>query len=527
MPSQDRAEYYSSPDSEEDESTTPASARITNRGNKLHKLARTARHGRIAGWSAIAPTTHDERARKRPRLNLTPNIALLPASSTGPDDPNDRPAQAVLPPPPKNPIDILTSPALVRTFAAKESHLPTLALSAIGLIEADTPCLKALTKVCTILRGDDLNWRGPSAFEAGWGLSSVERRQRLKTQQQQPTAPEPLQAPSVLPSAAPSAAPSPAAQPNEDASTMQIDRAGDIQIAAAPKDHDPDDIPIHAAGAKASAPEATAKANAADGAVDDINAADVSMDDAISQLLPQGEEATTNVQVTLVDPSRLGPSDLTQPAVTSAPQAETSTEVVSTSPKVLQVSRNLKPPAFQVIAPTPTTGAGSTPAAATADNEPDVIIIPPPAPEVGPIPTLPNQQAAVPSTSDIITPETVRTAPPRARTPTPPPSAGAQRLAAPQHFVESLFVTPTSVILPTSGYMQQQQQLNHTILSPVEQQALLHASLMELHRFLADSLEYQDRLGEIRDQVLAVERRRKGVNAIIRSFVSFSVQVSV
>lgn len=38
----------------------------------------------------------------------------------------------------------------------------------------------------------------------------------------------------------------------------------------------------------------------------------------------------------------------------------------------------------------------------------------------------------------------------------------------------------------------------------------------DLHRFLADSLEYRSRLSEIRDGVLGVERRRKGLWKVVR-----------
>lgn len=38
----------------------------------------------------------------------------------------------------------------------------------------------------------------------------------------------------------------------------------------------------------------------------------------------------------------------------------------------------------------------------------------------------------------------------------------------------------------------------------------------DLHRFLADSLEYRERLAEIRDGVLGVERRRKGMWKVVR-----------
>ncbi|GAA6044262.1 hypothetical protein JCM8097_004318 [Rhodosporidiobolus ruineniae] len=38
-----------------------------------------------------------------------------------------------------------------------------------------------------------------------------------------------------------------------------------------------------------------------------------------------------------------------------------------------------------------------------------------------------------------------------------------------------------------------------------------------MHRFLADTLEYRARLGEICDGVLGVERRRKGMWKVVRT----------
>lgn len=39
----------------------------------------------------------------------------------------------------------------------------------------------------------------------------------------------------------------------------------------------------------------------------------------------------------------------------------------------------------------------------------------------------------------------------------------------------------------------------------------------DLHRFLADSMEYRARLAEIRDGILGVERRRKGMWKVVRT----------
>lgn len=39
----------------------------------------------------------------------------------------------------------------------------------------------------------------------------------------------------------------------------------------------------------------------------------------------------------------------------------------------------------------------------------------------------------------------------------------------------------------------------------------------DLHRFLADAIEYRNRLSEIRDGILGVERRRKGMWKVVRT----------
>jgi len=39
----------------------------------------------------------------------------------------------------------------------------------------------------------------------------------------------------------------------------------------------------------------------------------------------------------------------------------------------------------------------------------------------------------------------------------------------------------------------------------------------DLHRFLSDTIEYRARLSEIRDGVLEVERRRKGMWKVVRT----------
>ncbi|GAA5986439.1 hypothetical protein JCM5350_003387 [Sporobolomyces pararoseus] len=90
----------------------------------------------------------------------------------------------------------------------------------------------------------------------------------------------------------------------------------------------------------------------------------------------------------------------------------------------------------------------------------------------------------------------------------------AHRLIDPERYVKQLFVTDGPVELEKSlgtgvGGVE--------TLSPNEQEALVHGCLTDLHRFLSDTLEYRDRLSEIRDGVLEVERRRKGMWKVVRT----------
>lgn len=55
------------------------------------------------------------------------------------------------------------------------------------------------------------------------------------------------------------------------------------------------------------------------------------------------------------------------------------------------------------------------------------------------------------------------------------------------------------------------------ILSCVPEPFSVPCLCSDLHRFLADSLEYRARLAEIRDGVLGVERRRKGMWKVART----------
>ncbi|KAM0792793.1 hypothetical protein ACM66B_002562 [Microbotryomycetes sp. NB124-2] len=95
----------------------------------------------------------------------------------------------------------------------------------------------------------------------------------------------------------------------------------------------------------------------------------------------------------------------------------------------------------------------------------------------------------------------------------------AKRLVDPEVYVRSLFVSEDKVELPAVVPMGAAPPPPGTmdVLSPNEQEVLLHDCLTDLHRFLADTLEYRNRVAEIRDGVLGIERRRKGMWKVVRT----------
>lgn len=374
---------------------------MSNRGNKL-SASRNARKGRLADWSAPFPSSidSDERVRKRQRIHLTPNLYLVPKSSNA--HPDDIPVEAVLPPPPRNPIDIFTSSSTIKLFSTKQSCLPDLALSAIGLIESDMICTKALTRVCTTLRGDDHNWDTSLADEAAEAKEKQNKEAEMGRRMSQTVAADKDQITPVQV----------AGEPTLTAEVeVEVDPAQDVQMADA----------------------GTAQAT------ESVDAPAIS--------ITVGEEAPIPPSPVKIEETPIEPVD--EHATQSAPQQpETGPRSSSTSPDIAMSS--LSRPFVD-------------------DNK-------------------------------------------------------FKHLLNPQSHIESLFISPTAIVLPPMENFVPRgaPQPLPSIVSPADQQGLLHVSLTELQRFLADSLEYQERLGEIRDGILAVERRRQGLYAIIKSFVSLA-----
>ncbi|KAL7007617.1 hypothetical protein EMMF5_002693 [Cystobasidiomycetes sp. EMM_F5] len=104
------------------------------------------------------------------------------------------------------------------------------------------------------------------------------------------------------------------------------------------------------------------------------------------------------------------------------------------------------------------------------------------------------------------------------------------RISNPLPYVDRLFITPGSIDVPSTGAdgtastVLQPLDDNESVaehflrLDEMQQRQTIQSCLSDLTKFLADSLEYQDRLGEIRDQILGVEKRRKGVWNMARGY---------
>ncbi|GAA6041721.1 hypothetical protein JCM8097_003101 [Rhodosporidiobolus ruineniae] len=104
--------------------------------------------------------------------------------------------------------------------------------------------------------------------------------------------------------------------------------------------------------------------------------------------------------------------------------------------------------------------------------------------------------------------------------PEDPLPAYAARLVDPEGFVRSRFVTEGTVEMERMAQGPHGGVVGTGVMEGLtanEQEVLLHDCLTDLHRFLADTLEYRARLGEIRDGVLGVERRRKGMWKVVRT----------
>jgi hypothetical protein len=99
--------------------------------------------------SPTSPSSLSARKRKKVYSSYTG----LASTSGSTSNHTSAPVRAYLPAPPQNPIELVMSPLVTRTFSPRNNSLEKLSLHATDLIERDLPLVKALTRVVDILRG--------------------------------------------------------------------------------------------------------------------------------------------------------------------------------------------------------------------------------------------------------------------------------------------------------------------------------------------------------------------------------------
>ena len=106
------------------------------------------------GLSVGGAALPDYPSKKRRKIQ-TSHTGL--ASTSGPSaNYTSCPVRAYLPIPPQNPIELVSSPLVSRTFNPKDKTLEKLSLSATELIEQDMELLRALTRLVDLLRGNSI-----------------------------------------------------------------------------------------------------------------------------------------------------------------------------------------------------------------------------------------------------------------------------------------------------------------------------------------------------------------------------------
>jgi hypothetical protein len=381
----------------------------------------------------------------------------------------------------------MTSPTILRTFAAPQSHLPTLALSAVTLIEADALLMRVLTRVCDVLRGDRVPFVEARVQEV------KEERRRAIEDAKRLAAEDALRIPSVSavrtkgrPAKSRSRTPEPAAEEDDEAIVMPgaalADNAIEVDVQMAAAEEDDNEAKVDAGEAKA----------------------DIEVDPAVTATKVEGgtagETGDNAMDVDAPASAAADPSAEDEAAATLMGGGARDDTRSSSPTSEFNASRRRsgRRAAAKATAANANIGRERSPSGEPAgDVDSDVISDSGPglAPAVAPVPAPAVRQPEVLLEMPADVPEGGHL----------PPSL--RRLANPDLHVRSLFITEDAPVAISDSA---------TALDAQEQAATLQNSLMELNRFFADTVEYRERLGEIRDGALGVERRRKGLFAILK-----------
>ncbi|KAL8291942.1 hypothetical protein RQP46_002200 [Phenoliferia psychrophenolica] len=502
LPSQDLPTYYD-PSEDSDSSSScsnPPPPLTTNRGNKLKSSSRNVRRGRLGAYPHTDTGFTSPASKRRKTLDgtLSPRagFAVAPNLHLLRPEPSFL-APAVLPPPPQTPLDLLLSSSLQHTLGNKNAVFRTLGMSATGLIEQEGALIGNLRRVCAGLRGEGYEWR--------W--DGDEERMRQRKQERAVEEAEELEL-----------------ERKREAEREEIRRQREIEDQRREDDARKERERVEEEAAEAErqriAQEEELAAAAEAAALADAAAAEAAI--ANESTAADANGAVDAPAANGADDPAAEPASTTNGVTSNGVEAEVEADGDTT----MSVPTGALPPLPAELPPLPSINGGDAATGATLGEELafDPLDEPLTRRRSGRVASRahePRQRSSSTSSSSSESseplarggPSTVQRQP-GSRIPLEELPEYAKRLVDPEIYVRSLFVSKEPVQLPV-------QQINGPatleFLSPNEQEVMVHDCLTDLHRFLADSLEYRSRLAEIRDGVLGVERRRKGMWRLVRA----------
>ncbi|KAI5477080.1 hypothetical protein MNV49_006879 [Pseudohyphozyma bogoriensis] len=513
LPSQDQPHYYS-PSPSPPGSPTPTTAPASNRGNKLHPAAPHIRRGRLGAYphtdtGFTSPKTSQQNMLEghlppSAGFAVAPNLHLLlpPYTSSIPD--------GVLPTPPATPLELLQAPEVQRTLGGKNKVFRTLGMSATGLIEQEGGLVGNLNRVCAGLRGEGFDWRWDGDDKTGERRRERERIENEKREKVIQEAKERERAEKGLPAAE--------VEVNGDkegdkAAEEKVDEKKENQVEPKAELENGDVAPDQAASGDASVVPTPNGTSHAPTPVDSTVATPSAVPTPAEPTVTNGTEAPAPTSST---------TELAAPEPVSAVDAGTNTDA--------DVVANMTLPPLPSLPPLPPIATDGDVEMAEAGAEANV----------GGTGTQGEDEDGGSEEAQQLRRRSgrvaTRTTTDRMQRSTSGCEEGreedeeeeeelpefARRLVDPEVYVRSLFVSEEHVelVVPIPSHNGGPPTMGTDLFSPNEQEVLVHDCLTDLHKFLADSLEYRARLAEIRDGVLGVERRRKGMWKVLRTLVA-------
>lgn len=543
--------------------------------------------------SPTSPSALSPRKRKKVYSSYTG----LASTSGSTSNHTSAPVRAYLPAPPQNPIELVMSPLVTRTFSPRNNTLEKLALHPTDLIERDLPLLKALTRVVDVLRGTTV-----AGLDGSLGLPfsndnepviQADIKDRAVEEAEQEIEAE-------IKSAREAEEEYLHGKGKEGEVTTGTAAGMDVDKQNEKKEEGEGNARKRRRTASMEVDEAAVSTStttpAANGPIPAINgsAVDASIGTATVAAAETAEEmqedqkpaAALSADLPVVNGTEAVKLEASLKGLSAPSNGTTSTEEAKSAEQAMSSNEAVHDKAESgVVAETSVNvEASAAAAAAEASNDPPASVTA--SRRNSPFSAI-GQEDDNESMADTATGDgdgEGSTASKRHNPPTRLP-ASLQRIANPAPYVSSLFVSPNDVLVgippgapgsipgqpnapvpngyqwidillpngtprfvyrnkPAQAQAQSQQPEASTSgtsntaetssqgrpaptppadpayrkLTPAEQQEAVHLCTQELTKFLSDTLEYRDRLGEIRDSILGVEKRRKGVWTMARSY---------